>query len=284
MPTAADWHFTRYGVVALSMGTTTPLGTAGRRQGSDRGPRRRRRLVRLAIRAGQVLVLLVVVGAAAFGVLLLVTPSVGNARQLAQAIDRARHAAYPGPPVPPRFAAALEATEDHRFNDEPGIDPIAAGRFLLGEITGHGDEGGATLYAQLAKMLYTPGDASITAQAEQAALAVKLRYAYGPAEVLRLYSAIVYFGHGYYGLAAASCGYFGVPPDQMSWPQAALLAGLVKGPTVDDPLTFPANAVAREQHVIGRLVATRALTPAQASGYLKIPLSTLVAGAGGCRS
>ena len=58
----------------------------------------------------------------------------------------------------------------------------------------------------------------------------------------------------------------------MSWPQAALLAGLVKGPTVDDPLTFPANALARERHVIGRLVATGALTSAQATAYLKIPL------------
>jgi membrane peptidoglycan carboxypeptidase len=235
------------------------------------------------VRAGQTVALLVVLGSAAFGMLLLVTPSVGNARQIVMRIDAAHGAAYPGPAVPPRFARALEATEDHRFNSEPGLDPIAMVRFALGEVTGEGDQGGATLYAQLAKTLYTPGDSSTAAQLEQAALAVKLRFSYGPAEVLRMYSDAVYFGHGYYGIANASCGYFGVPPGQMSWPQAALLAGLVYGPTVDDPLEFPANAVAREQHVMGRLVATGTLTQEQANSYLKIPLSTLVAGAGGCQ-
>jgi membrane peptidoglycan carboxypeptidase len=225
-----------------------------------------------------------VVCAAAFGVLLLVTPSVGNARQLAQGITREHHVPYPGPVVPGRFAAALEATEDHRFNSEPGIDPIAIGRFLLGEVTGQPDQGGATLYVQLAKMLYTPGDSSLGAQIEQVGLAVKLKYSYSGQEILRLYADVVYFGHGYYGLATASCGYFGVAPDQMSWPQAALLAGLVRDPTLDDPLAHPANGRAREQHVLGRLVAVGQLTSAQAARYLSIPLSGLLADAGGCRA
>jgi membrane peptidoglycan carboxypeptidase len=265
----------------LSMGTTSQVNSAGGQLAEYRRPWPRR-LGRIALRTGQVIVLVAVVGSAAFGMLLLLTPSAGNARQLARNIDRAHHVPYPGPAVPPRFAAALEATEDHRFHDEPGIDPIALGRFVLGEVTGRGDQGGATLYAQLAKMLYTPGDSSPKAQAEQAALAVKLWYRYGPDEVLRLYSAVVYFGHGYYGLGAGSCGYFGVRPDQMSWPQAALLAGLVYGPTVDNPLQHRARAVAREEHVLTRLVATGALTQAQATSYRQIPLSTLIAGAGGC--
>jgi membrane peptidoglycan carboxypeptidase len=208
---------------------------------------------------------LLVVCAAAFGVLLLVTPSVGNARQLAQGITREHHVPYPGPVVPAKFAAALEATEDHRFNSEP-------------------DQGGATLYVQLAKMLYTPGDSSLGAQMEQLALAVKLKYSYSGPEILRLYADVVYFGHGYYGLATASCGYFGVAPGQMSWPQAALLAGLVRDPTLDDPLAHPANGRAREQHVLGRLVAVGQLTSAQADRYLSIPLSALLADAGGCRA
>lgn len=222
--------------------------------------------------------------AIAFGVLWLVTPSVGNARQLAQQVTSAHRASYPGPPVPPKFAAALEATEDHRFNEEPGIDPFAIARLGLDEVTGKGDQGAATLYAQLAKMLYTPGDSSVAAQIEQGVLSVKLWASYGGAEVLRLYSAVVYFGHGFYGIGAASCGYFGVHPAEMSWPQAALLAGLVQGPTVDDPLKFPAHALAREHHVLDRLVATGALSSAQASAYRKIPLSSLLAGAGGCRT
>jgi membrane peptidoglycan carboxypeptidase len=264
------------------MGTTVSQGSVTGSQAAGRPPWRRRRLARVLLRTTQTVAVVVVVGAAGFGMLLLLTPSVGNARQLAMRMNREHHAVYPGPAVPARFADSLEATEDHRFNSEPGLDPIALGRFALGEVTGQGDQGGATLYAQLAKLLYTPDDSSIKAQAEQAALAVKLRYTYGPAEVLRLYAAVVYFGHSYYGLEAASCGYYGVQPDQMSWPQAALLAGLVYGPTVDNPIDYPAKALAREQHVMGRLVAVGALTQAQASAYLRIPVSSLVANAGGC--
>lgn len=220
----------------------------------------------------------------AFGMLLLVTPSVGNARQLASAFDRAHRAEYPGVVVPYRFARSLEATEDHRFNSEPGIDPLAVGRVTYGYVTGRGDQGGATLYQQLAKMLYTPAQTGFGAEAEQVALAVKLKFSYSGPEILRLYSDVAYFGHGFYGLEAASCGYFGVRPDQMSWPQAALLAGLVQGPTIDDPLAHPANGLAREQHVIGRLVAVGALTQAQADRYLAIPLDALLAEAGGCRA
>lgn len=227
---------------------------------------------------------LLLVFVVAFGTLLLVTPSVGNARQLASAIDRAHRADYPGVGVPYRFATSLEATEDHRFNSEPGIDPLAIGRVIYSYVTGRGDQGGATLYQQLAKMLYTPAQTGFMAEAEQVALAVKLKFSYSAPEILRLYSDVAYFGHGFYGLEAASCGYFGVRPDQMSWPQAALLAGLVQAPTVDDPLAYPAQGLAREQHVIGRLVAVGALTQPQADRYLAIPLHTLLAGAGDCRS
>jgi penicillin-binding protein 1A len=245
---------------------------------------RRRLLTVLVRRTLQVCVALLLAFVVAFGTLLQVTPSVGNARQLASAIDRAHRAEYPGVVVPYRFATSLEATEDHRFNSEPGIDPLAIGRVIYGYVTGRGDQGGATLYQQLAKMLYTQAQTGFEAETEQVALAVKLNFSYSGPEILRLYSDVAYFGHGFYGLEAASCGYYGVRPYQMSWPQAALLAGLVQGPTVDDPLAHPAQGLAREQHVIGRLVAVGALTQPQADSYLAIPLPRLLAGAGHCRS
>ena len=69
------------------------------------------------------------------------------------------------------------------------------------------------------------------------------------------------------------------------WVLFAMLAGLVQGPSLDDPLTHPANARTREVHVVGRLVATGKLTEAQGKAALAVPLSTLVAGAGqGCSS
>ena len=86
----------------------------------------------------------------------------------------------------PKFATALEATEDHRFAGEPGIDPIAVGRVILGRLTGRGDQGGATLYQQLAKVLYTQGRSGLAVEAEQVALAVKLKFSYSGAEILRL--------------------------------------------------------------------------------------------------
>jgi penicillin-binding protein 1A len=69
----------------------------------------------------------------------------------------------------------------------------------------------------------------------------------------------------------------------MSWPQAALLAGLVQAPTTDDPIDNPAAGLAREQHVMGRLVAVGAISQADAASYLRTPLSTLLAHAGACR-
>ena len=220
----------------------------------------------------------------AFGGLLIVTPSAGNAPALVRAQDQAHHVAYPGPPVPARFAAALVATEDKRFYSEPGIDLFAVGRVGISLVRGRGAQGGATLYQQLAKLLYTRGSsASAADEAEQVALAVKLWLTYTRQQILQMYGDVAYFGNGFYGLAAASCGYFGVRPAGMSWPQAALLAGMVQGPSVDDPLTNPANARAREVHVVSRLVATGKLTAAQGRAALAVSLSSLISRAGqGC--
>jgi membrane peptidoglycan carboxypeptidase len=261
----------------LSSGSPHPLvpGMAGR------APRRRRRATRVLRAAAALCAGVIVLGALGFGGLLLVTPSVGNARELVRAQDQQHGVSYPGPPAPPRFAAALEATEDHRFTSEPGVDPIAVGRVLLATLLGRGaEQGGATLYQQLAKLLYTPGRSGLAVEAEQIALAVKLKFSYSGAEILRMYSNVAYFGHNFYGLANASCGYFGTSPERLTWPQAALMAGLVQAPSVDDPLRFPAAARAREEHVIGRLVATGALSRAQAKAALGIPLTVLLEHAG----
>ncbi len=253
----------------------TPAGIPRR---TARPRRLRRRLRRFLI----VVMSLVIALTVAFATLLLATPSVSNAPALAQAYDRAHHAVYPGPPVPARFAAALVSTEDHRFYSEPGVDPFAIGRVMGGRVTGQPDQGGATLYQQLAKMLYTPGRSGVLVQVEQIALGIKLDLSYSKAEILRMYADVAYFGHGYYGLAAASCGYFGVTPAGLSWPQAALLAGLVQAPSADNPIAHYAVARAREAHVLGRLAATGTLTPTQASQAYRQPLH-LVGGPGtGC--
>ena len=260
-----------------------PAAPYGRTPRAPRPPRRLGR--KLLWRTAIALVTLALLGVVAFAGLMVLTPSAGNAEQLVQAQDTAHHVVYPGPPVPARFAESLVATEDKRFYSEPGIDLYAVARVAAGYATGHGIQGGATLYQQLAKLLYTHGQSNASDEAEQIALAVKLYLGYSRPQILQMYADVVYFGNNYYGLSAASCGYFGVQPANLSWPQAAMLAGLVQGPSLDDPLTHPANARTREVHVVGRLVATGKLTEAQGKAALAVPLSTLVAGAGqGCSS
>ncbi|HET9897271.1 MAG TPA: biosynthetic peptidoglycan transglycosylase [Streptosporangiaceae bacterium] len=252
------------------------LPGAARRPRRPGGPRRWVRRALLAICS------VVVLLALAAGVLMLITPSVGNAWSIASAQARSRQSAFPGPPVPSRFSRALIATEDHRFGAEPGVDPFAIGRVLFAGLTGGGDQGGATLYQQLAKLLYTPGQGGVPIEIKQIALAIKLKYTYSDPQILRMYEAIVYFGHGFYGLRAASCGYFGRQPTHLTWPQAAVLAGLVQAPSAYDPLQFPGLTRSREQHVIHRLVATRILTRGQAATALSVSIARLTARAGGC--
>jgi len=235
--------------------------------------RRPRRWIRVLRRTLAVLGSLILLACLGFGALLIGTPSVGNAQALAQAQDRGHGVAYPGPPVPARFAGALVATEDHRFYRDPGIDPVAVFRVAWGYLRGDGSQqGGATITQQLAKMLYTPGQSGMKAEAKQIALAVKLNFTYSKAQILQMYADVAYFGQNYYSLGAAACGYFGVPPASLSWSQAALMAGIVQAPSSYDPLTDPANAHAREAHVLSRLVATGTLSQAQAGTALAQPL------------
>ena len=234
-----------------------------------------RRLARRAAATLGVLIALSVTGASS---LLILTPSASRAQAIAEAQDRVHGIAYPGPPVPPRFAAALVATEDHRFYQDPGIDPLAVGRVILGYLTGNGaQQGGSTITQQLAKMLYTPGRSGLQSEAEQVALAVKLNFSYSKAQVLQMYADVAYFGQGYYSLGAASCGYFGVSPAHLTWPQAALLAGLMQAPSAYDPRVYPALARAREAHVLSRLAAAGVLTQAQAAAAVRQPIGLVPA-------
>lgn len=234
--------------------------------------RPRRHRFRRVKRLIAVVAALAVLGGITFAGLMLVLPGVGDAPALARALDRAHHAAYLGSALPPKVTASLTATEDHRFFSEPGIDPAAVGRIVLGRIVSAPDQGGSTLYQQLAKILYVADRSGSLAEAEEILLGIKLDLNYGKAQILQMYASVVYFGHGYYGLAAASCGYFAEPPAQLSWGQSAMLAGLVQAPSADDPTTHFASARAREAHVLLRLVATGALTPAQAAQAFRAPL------------
>jgi membrane peptidoglycan carboxypeptidase len=224
---------------------------------------------------------MVVVLAFGFAGLMLATPSVGNAWSLARAQAVSHHEQFPGPKVAGKFAAALIATEDHRFASEPGFDPLALPRIAASVLTGK-DQGGATLYQQLAKLLYGSHKTRLVAEIDEVALGIKLKFSYSGEKILQMYADVAYFGNGYYGLAHASCGYFGRPAADLSWPQSAVLAGLVQAPSAYDPLRHPGLARSREGHVVARLVADGVLTQRQADKALAVPMGRLLSATRGC--
>jgi membrane peptidoglycan carboxypeptidase len=235
-------------------------------------PLRNRRSTRIWLRVAKVGLLVVLVLAAAIGLLFAFTPSAGQATALVQDQAEQHNIAYPGPSVPQYFAHALVATEDKRFYSDPGVDPLAVGRVVLARISGKQDQGGSTIAQQLAKMLYTQGRSGVKVELEQVTLAIKLNMTYTKDQILQMYSEVAYYGHGYYGLEQASCGYFGHPPADLTLVQAAMLAGAVNAPTFDDPLSYPVQARARLVHVLGRMQAVGYLTAAQETTALNAPL------------
>jgi membrane peptidoglycan carboxypeptidase len=243
-------------------------GQPGQPGQRPRPGRARRYLKRAAITLATVIAVIALVA----GALWVITPSASDATHLAEAQAKQHGIAYPGPNVPENFARPLVATEDHRFYSEPGVDILAVGRVAWAKVTNGSDQGGATLEQQLAKLLYTPDESGWEAELKQVTLAVKLNVAYSKQQILNLYAGVAYYGHGFYGLEAASCGYFGHPAKDLTVIQGAMLAGVVNAPSVDDPISDPANARTRLEHVISRMEAVGYLTQAQAQQALKAPL------------
>jgi membrane peptidoglycan carboxypeptidase len=198
-----------------------------------------------------------------FVLLLALTPSARDAADRAAASVAEHSANAPATAIPERVSAAVVATEDHRFYQHPGIDPVALGRAAIGSLAGK-DSGGSTIETQLAKLLYTGDRHDLSADLDMVGLAVKLDRTYSKDQVLLMYLNVAYFGHGLYGLQAASEGYFQTRPQSLDWDQAALLAGLLQAPTSYDPLVHPDAALERRHHVLDRLVATGKLTAADA--------------------
>ncbi|HSP38418.1 MAG TPA: biosynthetic peptidoglycan transglycosylase [Frankiaceae bacterium] len=222
------------------------------------GRRRRGWLRRLVAVLGTLVALLVVVSLLVW----FTSPGVEDARSRTNAQLAQHHAPSIGTRVPGKIAAALIATEDTRFYSHSGLDLRGALRGALSLSKG-GALGGATINAQLAKLLYTNGESGFRSSTQEVALAVKLDQKYTKRQILAMYFDAAYFGHGAYGLASASQVYFGVSPDRLTWAQSSMLAGLVNAPSAYDPTAHLTLARSRQRHVLDRLVETHVLTKAQ---------------------
>jgi membrane peptidoglycan carboxypeptidase len=221
----------------------------------------------------------VLVGAAAFGLAWLLTPSVSDAQARTAAILRSHDGSSDNGVPPVRVAAALVATEDSRFYSHSGLDPKGLARGVV-NLVEHGSLQGATLNAQLAKLLYGSDTPGLLAPVQEGVLAIKLDVKYSKRQILSMYLDAAYFGHNAYGVETASRTYFGLPADQLSWGQASLLAGLVNAPTAYDPTAHLHLARSRQQHVLARLVATHVLTRQQADAAYAEPLHPAVSFSG----
>lgn len=223
--------------------------------------------------------LLVVVAsvAAAAGALYGSLPNVRDARARVAHIVESHRGTFVRLPSSTRVARAIVAVEDERFFSHGAIDPIAVGRVVASTVTGGSvDPGGSTIAQQLAKTLYSHGAESFGGRLSAIGLAYKLEQRYSKREILNLYLNAIYFGHGYYGVAQASRGYFSESPASLSWAQATLLAGLPQAPSAYDPLRHLRRARARQGDVLRQLVGRRVLTTAEAT---RISRQTLGLGA-----
>ena len=257
----------------MAIDLDTPTRPAGRQPGGHgarrrRRPRRRRWLLRIVA----ALVVLALIPVAALLVLLAVTPSPSSAPGRVAADLAAQGAPSDNGVVPAKVAAAVLATEDSRYYRDPAVDPLGAMRAAWGIITANPNEGGATIEVQLAKLLYTPRRSDPLSLAEQSAIAFKMDHDFSKTRILAMYLDAAYFGDGAYGVTAASQHYFGLPPDQLSWAQASLLAGLVQAPSAYNPHHHLSAALRRRSHVLARLEAVGTLTAAQVRAVAAEPL------------
>jgi membrane peptidoglycan carboxypeptidase len=176
--------------------------------------------------------------------------------------------------------AAVVAIEDRRFFQHAGVDWQGVGRALLANTIVNGNpldgQGASTITMQYVKnhRLYTLAGSEREREAAVAetlerkltdvAIALELEDELSKQQILTRYLNVAYFGHGAYGIAAAADTYFGTSSAELSVPQAALLAGLLRAPSSYDPVAEPAAARARRDVVIAAMAATGAITPAQA--------------------
>lgn len=147
---------------------------------------------------------------------------------------------------------AVVATEDRSFYKNNGIN---YGRFFLAILTLGRSGGGSTITQQLAKNAFLSQDQTVERKAKEFFLALEINKKYSKKEILTMYLNNAYFGNGVWGIEDASKKYFGVSASQLSLDQSAVLAGMLKGPEIYNPLYSVENATNRRNTVLQNMVA-----------------------------
>jgi penicillin-binding protein 1A len=157
---------------------------------------------------------------------------------------------------------ATIAIEDRRFFEHNGVDIEGTARAAVANIKAGGIvEGGSTITQQLVRNLYISRERTVQRKVKEACLATKLDRARSKEWILTTYLNQVFYGNRAYGIEAASRTYFSKPASKLLLSEAALLAGLTQAPSVFDPFTVPARALARRNEVLRAMLDTGIVTP-----------------------
>ncbi|MGB2641748.1 MAG: PBP1A family penicillin-binding protein [Candidatus Acidiferrum sp.] len=168
---------------------------------------------------------------------------------------------------------AVTAIEDQHFEEHWGIDfPRIAGAVWRKLLKGGKAQGASTITMQLAGNLFLDrSEISFRRKMQEILLALQIERRYTKPQIFTMYANQVYLAHGNYGFAAAAQFYFGKSVSDLKLQEAALLAGMIRGP-IYSPLSDPARALARRNLVLRRMEEEGKISPSVEEAAQKTPL------------
>ncbi|QQE81506.1 PBP1A family penicillin-binding protein [Alicyclobacillus sp. SO9] len=175
--------------------------------------------------------------------------------------------------IPLSLQQATIAVEDRQFYRHHAFNVTSIGRALAVDFLHHNIvEGGSTITQQLAKNLYLNQQRTVVRKLKEALYAMQLELHESKHTILTQYLNLVYFGHGAYGVQAASELYFHKPVSELNLAQSAMLAGLPKGPELYSPFRNLTAAKNRQYDVLQSMVRGRYITQNEADKAFRQPL------------
>jgi len=156
--------------------------------------------------------------------------------------------------IPEQLVHAFLAAEDDRFFEHPGVDYqglIRAVGLLI--LTGEKRQGGSTITMQVARNFYLSPEKSYVRKLNEILLALRIEEVLSKEEILELYLNKIFLGNRAYGIGAAAQVYYGKSVDQLTLPEAAMIAALPKAPSAVNPISDPTGATQRRNYVLGRM-------------------------------
>jgi penicillin-binding protein 1A len=164
-----------------------------------------------------------------------------------------------------RALQAIQATEDRNFYSHPGFDLKAIARAALANLlSGRVLQGASTITQQLARAIFLSSERSYRRKIQELWLARKIEREYSKQQILEFYINRIYLGSGFYGLEAAAAGYFGKRASELTLSEAALLAGIIKAPSVYSPHRALRRSMERRNHVLRAMVTCGYITSEEA--------------------